>query len=155
MKVNPLHPVFAAELVGADLTQPPTAALVDVVESAMATYGVLVIRDAEISDAQQIQFSRAFGPLEIPSRPAGAPAARMAPELFAAGNLDKDGAIVPYAKDGQNLSKGAERFHTDSSFHTLPTKWLCSGAWRPRRPAPAATPCSSTPGPPTTTCPGR
>ena len=47
----------------------------------------------------------------------------MAPELFAAGNLDVNGNIIPYDKDGQNLSKGAERFHTDSSFHAMPTKW--------------------------------
>jgi len=123
MEINPLHPVFAAELVGADLTRPPNAELVQAVEEAMATYGVLVVRDAEITDQQHIAFSRAFGPLEIPSRPRGAHAGRMAPELFAAGNLDKDGNIVPYATDGQSLSRGAERFHTDSSFHAMPTKW--------------------------------
>ena len=122
MQVNPLHPLFAAELVGADLTQPPTEDLVEVVEAAMARYGVLVVRDAEITDEQHIRFSRAFGPLEIPSRPKGAPR-RVASELFAAGNLDVNGNIVPYDKDGQNLSKGAERFHTDSSFHAMPTKW--------------------------------
>lgn len=124
MEVKPLHPVFAAELVGADLTQPPTAELVQVVEDAMARYGILVVRDAEIADRQQIAFSRAFGPLEIPSRPKEAPPpSRMAPELFAAGNLDREGNIVPYDREGQNLSKGAERFHTDSSFHAMPTKW--------------------------------
>ena len=124
MDVNPLHPVFAAELVGADLTQPPTDELVRTVEDAMARYGVLVVRDAHISDAQQIAFSRAFGPLEIPSRPEGAPPPRrMAPELFAAGNLDKDGEIIPFSDDGTSLARGAERFHTDSSFHALPTKW--------------------------------
>ncbi len=125
MKVNPLHPLFAAELVGADLTQPPTEDLVETVESAMARFGVVIVRGAEISDEQQIRFSRAFGPLEIPSRPKEALAAprRMAPELFAAGNLDRNGDIIPYDRDGQSLSKGAERFHTDSSFHSLPTKW--------------------------------
>ncbi len=125
MIVNPLHPLFAAELVGADLTRAPTPALVQTVEAAMAQYGVLVVRGARITDAQQIRFSRAFGPLEIPSRPPGAANVprRMAPELFAAGNLDMNGNIVPYDKDGKSLSKGAERFHTDSSFHAMPTKW--------------------------------
>jgi alpha-ketoglutarate-dependent 2,4-dichlorophenoxyacetate dioxygenase len=47
----------------------------------------------------------------------------MAPELFAAGNLDLEGKIISYDREGQNLSKGAERFHTDSSFHPMPTKW--------------------------------
>ena len=126
MIVNPLHPIFAAELIGADLTGEPGSELVETVEKAMAQYGILVVRDAHVTDEQQIRFSRAFGPLEIPSRPAGAQAnirRRMAPELFAAGNLDMNGDIVPYNADGKSLSKGAERFHTDSSFHAMPTKW--------------------------------
>ena len=125
--INPLHPIFAAELIGADLTQPPGKELVEVVENAMAKYGVLIIRDARITDEQQIIFSRAFGPLEIPSRPRSAtvPATRprISPMLFAAGNIDMNGNIRPYDRTGQNLAKGAERFHTDSSFHSMPTKW--------------------------------
>ena len=39
-----LHPVFAAELVGADLRVAPSEDLVRTVEHAMAQYGVLVIR---------------------------------------------------------------------------------------------------------------
>ena len=72
MQVNPLHPLFAAELVGADLTAPPSEELVRTVEDAMARYGVLAIRDAEIDDEQHKDFSRAFGPLELPSRVPGA-----------------------------------------------------------------------------------
>ena len=125
MILNPLHPLFAAELVGADLTRPHTPALIDIVERGMAQYGVLVVRDAHITDEQQIRFSRAFGPLEIPSRPPDAAPVkrRMAPELFGAGNLDRDGNIVPYDAGSKGLGKGAERFHTDSSFHAMPTKW--------------------------------
>ncbi len=126
--VNQLHPIFAAELIGADLTQPPTQELVDTVENAMAKYGILVVRDAEITDEEQIRFGRAFGPLEIPSRPRGmAPnpnfKPRISPMLFAAGNLDMSGNIRKRAPGEQDLSKGAERFHTDSSFHSMPTKW--------------------------------
>jgi alpha-ketoglutarate-dependent 2,4-dichlorophenoxyacetate dioxygenase len=128
MNVNPLHPIFAAELTGADLTREPTPALVDTVQRAMDRYGILVVRDAHITDEQQIRFSRAFGPLEIPSRAKGSPASaaprrRVAPELFLAGNLDMNGNIRPYDSGGQDLGKGAERFHTDSSFHSMPTKW--------------------------------
>jgi alpha-ketoglutarate-dependent 2,4-dichlorophenoxyacetate dioxygenase len=127
MEVRPLHPLFAAELVGADLTREPTRELVDTVEEAMARYGVLVVRDADISDEQHKRFSRAFGPLELPSRVPGAarPLGKrvMDPDLFYAGNLDKDGEIIPYGSEGYKLAQGAERFHTDSSFHAMPTKW--------------------------------
>ena len=102
-------------------------AQLDTVESAMARYGVLVVRDARITDDQHKRFSRAFGPLEIPSRVPGAarPRGRRAidAELFYAGNLDADGEIIPYGSQGYKLAQGAERFHTDSSFHAMPTKW--------------------------------
>jgi alpha-ketoglutarate-dependent 2,4-dichlorophenoxyacetate dioxygenase len=93
----------------------------------MARYGVVVVRDADITDTEHKRFSRAFGPLELPSRLPGS-ARSMGkritdPDLFYAGNLDKDGEIIPYGSDGYKLAQGAERFHTDSSFHTMQTKW--------------------------------
>ena len=127
MDLRPLHPLFVAELVGADLTVEPSPALVETVEAAMARYGVLVLRDARLTDEQHKRFARAFGPLEIPSRvPGGARAQGKRvydPDLFYAGNLDRDGEIIPYGSEGYKLAQGAERFHTDSSFHTMPTKW--------------------------------
>ncbi len=125
MIVSPLHPIFAAELVGADLTQAPTPDLVRTVEEAMARYGILVVRGAGVTDEEHIRFSRAFGPLELPPG-MGRPQAvkrRMAPEMFDASNLDENGEIIPYGSERRKLAKGAERFHTDSSFHSLPTKW--------------------------------
>jgi alpha-ketoglutarate-dependent 2,4-dichlorophenoxyacetate dioxygenase len=127
MELAPLHPLFAAELTDADLTRDPSTELVETDEVAMAQYGVLVVRDADISDEQHKRFSRAFGPLELPSRVPGAARPQgkrvLDPDLFYAGNLDKDGAIIPYGSEGARLAQGAERFHTDSSFHAMPTKW--------------------------------
>lgn len=128
MEVRPLHPLFAAELTGADLSLPPSRDLVSLVEKAMAQYGVVVVRNARIDDEQHKQFSRAFGPLELPSRPKSAlpipqGTRRRDPDLFYAGNVDENGHIIPYASERLKLGKGAERFHTDSSFHAMPTKW--------------------------------
>ena len=128
MQVNSLHPIFAAELVGADLSEAPDEALIGLVEDAMAQYGVLVIRDAEIDDEQQKIFSRAFGPLEIPSRAKDAPPRPQGkrvftPGIFYAANIDHNDNIIPYGSEAAKLAKGAERFHTDSSFHAMPTKW--------------------------------
>jgi len=126
LTVRPLHPIFAAEILGADLSVPPGALLVDTVEQAMAGYAVTVIRDVKASDADHIRFARAFGPLELPpglARFDGNEATRIAPELFDLSNLDETGEIIPYASERRRLARATERFHTDSSFHTLPTKW--------------------------------
>lgn len=127
MDVRPLHPLFAAELVGADLAQPTEPALVDTVEAAMARYAVVVVRgQGHISDQDHIRFSRAFGPLELPPnlmfKPSDTPR-RFAPELYDASNLDAHGNIAAADSLNRKYSKGNELFHTDSSFNSLPTKW--------------------------------
>ena len=119
--VNPLGTVFAAELLGADLTTDPTPQLVETVQAAMDRYGVLVIRDANITDAQQIRFSRSFGALELP--PAlGLRKPRIAPELYDVSNLAPDGTIEP-ATSPRRSFKSDRLFHADSSFNRLPTSW--------------------------------
>jgi len=124
LSVNPLHRIFGAELVGADLTLPPNEDLVRTVEDAMAKYAVLVVRTPGISDDDHIRFSRAFGPLELPPKLGRFNVVRrLRGELFDASNLDANGNVIPYMSDARKLAKGAERFHSDSSFNKLPTKW--------------------------------
>ena len=50
LAVNALHPLFAAEMLGADLREPPSRELVSAVNQAMARYAVVVIRDQKIDD---------------------------------------------------------------------------------------------------------
>lgn len=124
--IRPLHPVFGAELIGADLTVPPSRDLVETVERTMATYAVTVIRDCQITDEQHLRFARAFGPLELPpgmDKYAGNKARRIAPELFDISNLDENDEVIPRTSERRKYALATERFHTDSSFHTLPTKW--------------------------------
>jgi alpha-ketoglutarate-dependent 2,4-dichlorophenoxyacetate dioxygenase len=126
LTINRLHPIFAAEIIGADLAQEPSEALVRTIEDAMAKYAVVVVRDASLSDDDHIRFSRAFGPLELPPSRLGGPQKfkrRLREELFDASNLDENNEVIPYSSDRRKLAKGAERFHTDSSFNRLPTKW--------------------------------
>lgn len=120
MQVNPLHPLFAAEITGADLAAPTTPELVATVEDAMAGYAVCVVRDASLNDADHIRFSRAFGPLELPP---GSSRRAVAPELYDVTNLGPDGEILPPDPAMAGFAKGFEKFHTDSSFNALPTKW--------------------------------
>jgi len=123
LQVNRLHPVFAAELIGADLASPPDEVLVDLVERAMREFGILVIRDQEhIGDDEHIRFSEAFGPLELPPS-FGKPQTRFRAELYDASNLDESGEIAPADSLRHKFSKGNELFHSDSSFNEKPTKW--------------------------------
>ena len=119
MHIKPLHPLFAAEITGLDTSAPVTPEIVDAVERAMAEHAVCVIRDASLSDADHIRFSRAFGPLELPPGSKG----RIAPELYDISNLDSKGEIIPFDPDAKAQPIDFERFHTDSPFNSLPTKW--------------------------------
>ncbi len=123
--VNPLHPVFAAELLGADLRAEPADALVAAVNGAMAAYAVLVLRDQAISDEQQIRFSRKFGPLELPPHMGvnGDRKSRIRPEMYDVSNLDENGDFLPQESLRHASNRANEEFHTDSSFNSLPTKW--------------------------------
>ena len=59
MEVRPLHRLFAAELIGADLAEPPSAELIETVEDAMAEHAVLVVRaQGHVGDQEHIRFSR-------------------------------------------------------------------------------------------------
>jgi alpha-ketoglutarate-dependent 2,4-dichlorophenoxyacetate dioxygenase len=95
-----------------------TPATVQAVEDAMARYAVCVIRNASLNDADHIRFARAFGSLELP--PPGNK--RIAPELYDISNLDANGEIKPPNPNAPNPAD-FERFHTDSPFNSLPTKW--------------------------------
>lgn len=122
--VRQLHPLFFGEILGADLTAEPSETLRDAVEAAMATHAVCVLHQGPISDAEHIRFGRLFGPLELPPGYADRPKnGRIAPELFFAGNLDAEGNIRPTLPASRDIGKGAERFHADSSFNPLPSKW--------------------------------
>jgi alpha-ketoglutarate-dependent 2,4-dichlorophenoxyacetate dioxygenase len=121
--VNQLHPLFFGEIIGADLAAEPTEELRETIENAMARLAVCVVRQGPISDEQHIRFGRLFGPLELPPGYESRPRGRIAPELFFAGNLDAQGNIKPRAPASRDVAKGAERFHADSSFNPLPSKW--------------------------------
>jgi alpha-ketoglutarate-dependent 2,4-dichlorophenoxyacetate dioxygenase len=124
IEVNQLHPLFFGEIVGADLKGEPGDTLREAVQAAMDEYAVCVVRQGPISDAEHIRFGRLFGPLELPPGYGTRPRfSWMAPELFFAGNLDAEGNIKPLTPANQDVARGAERFHADSSFNPLPSKW--------------------------------
>jgi taurine dioxygenase len=62
---RPLTPVIGAELLGIDLAQPLSDAVIGEVRRALLQYKVIFFRDQSITRAQHIAFARRFGELEI------------------------------------------------------------------------------------------
>lgn len=123
--INQMHPLFAAEIIGADINNDPMTELVDAVNGAMATYAVIVLRDQFIDDDQQVKFSREFGPLELPPHMGmkGPFNNRIHPAMYDVSNLDAAGEFLPENDLRLASNHANEEFHTDSSFNALPTKW--------------------------------
>ena len=115
MDIKPLHPLFAAEVIGLDLNAAPDDAAFSKIHSAFETYAVLIFRDQRISDAQQIEFSERFGELETTK--VGTPGAGS--KLITITNVGPNGEIMP-PTDKQILSSKANRqWHADSSFKKI------------------------------------
>ncbi len=62
---SPTEKGFFAEVVGADLTRADDEAQLATVKQAFLKHGVIVIRDQDLTPAEQVAFSRRLGPLAI------------------------------------------------------------------------------------------
>jgi alpha-ketoglutarate-dependent taurine dioxygenase len=71
--IRKLHPHIAAEVLGLDLREPVDEPAFEALRDAFNEHSVLVFRDQNISDEQQVAFSRRFGELEKTSFAIAAP----------------------------------------------------------------------------------
>jgi alpha-ketoglutarate-dependent 2,4-dichlorophenoxyacetate dioxygenase len=123
LDVRPLHPLFAGEVTGLDLREPPGPALAADIEAAMDRYAVLVFRDQRIDDDQQMAFARALGPLEPSPAVVDAHLHRLRHrEMVDISNLDLDGGIQGAADRRRLFNLGNRLWHSDSSFKATPAK---------------------------------
>ena len=124
LDIRPLHPLFAAEVLGVDLRLPPTRSLIEAIDAAMDRYGVVVVRDQHIDDDQQMAFASALGPLEQSPAVVDAHIHRLKHrEMVDISNLEIDGSILG-AEDRRRLfNLGNRLWHSDSSFKSTPAKY--------------------------------
>ena len=64
IEIVPLTPHIGARLSGIDVRRPLTVAEVEAIDAGMNRHAVLVLPGQDISDEQQLAFTRNFGPLE-------------------------------------------------------------------------------------------
>src|SRR3954462_1678256 len=64
VSIRQIHPAFIGEVSGVDLRLPLQAYQSAAIEDGMDRYAVLVFHNQDITDEQQIAFSRNFGEIE-------------------------------------------------------------------------------------------
>ena len=92
----------------------------------MDRYAVLVFRDQDLTDEQQLAFTRYFGELEnyrSPGHIRRAVEQRLGPGLADFSNLDKDGNILSATERVWFFKLGDRLWHSDSSFRPVPAKY--------------------------------
>src|ERR1700761_1728790 len=95
LNIKPLHPTFACEIEGCDLSKPISDETFEELRDVLHKYGVVVIRNANFPDDKaHIDFSARFG--EVEKSKYRNPHMRPLPysEIFDISNLDENGQVV-------------------------------------------------------------
>ncbi|KAH0499820.1 hypothetical protein TgHK011_006986 [Trichoderma gracile] len=114
-----ISPGFGAEISGFNAAEDVTEEVFRHLQEAVTTYGVVVIRDSQLSDESHIRLAQMFGELDDvkPYIAAGRKNRLRYDQLFDVSNIEADGSIVdPHSPRGQ-ANKGNSLFHVDSSFN--------------------------------------
>jgi alpha-ketoglutarate-dependent 2,4-dichlorophenoxyacetate dioxygenase len=125
ISIRQIHPVFVGEVSGIDLREPLSTGEVAAIEEAMDRYAVLIFHDQDITDEQQIAFTRNFGEIE---NSAGGTVTkphekRLSHLMNDVSNLGQDHR--PMARDDRRrlFNLGNQLWHSDSSFRAVPAKY--------------------------------
>jgi len=131
VSIRPLHPVFAGEVSGVDCGESLSSRDIAAIEAGMDQYAVLVFRDQQITDDQQLAFTRQFGALEsygTPGHIRRASESRLQRGIADFSNLDPSGKIMSDQDRVWFFKLGDRLWHSDSSFRPVPAKYsLLSG----------------------------
>jgi alpha-ketoglutarate-dependent 2,4-dichlorophenoxyacetate dioxygenase len=123
--IDASRPDFAGLVTAIDLRQPLRAEDVAKIEAGMNRYGVLVFRGQDLSNEQQVAFTRNFGPLEehyfVPGD--NVQAGRVPSEINDISNLDRDNKVLPRDDRHRLFQLGNLLWHSDSSYKTVPAKY--------------------------------
>jgi taurine dioxygenase len=111
-EVRPLDAPLGAELVGLNLSRPLNAADFARVHRAHLDHHVLVFRDTRITPAEQVAFSRRFGPLQIHVLRNFQLAGQ--PEILVVSNIKENGQPI-------GLGDAGHYWHSDLSYKDLPS----------------------------------
>lgn len=119
-----LHPLFAAQAIGFDLSEPLTPDLVKVLDDAMSEHAVLVIRGQPLTERQEMAVGEALGTIESKPATVGIGSQRLQDKrMNDISNLGPDGSLLPSDDERRLFNLGNRLWHTDSSFKSTPAKY--------------------------------
>jgi len=111
-EIRPLPGSFAAEVLGLDLSRPLAQQDIDRLHRAHLAHHVVVFRDQRITPAQQVAFSRCFGPLQIHVQKKFQLAGH--PEVLIVSNIKENGEPI-------GLGDAGHFWHSDLSYKDRPS----------------------------------
>ncbi|WP_298928972.1 TauD/TfdA family dioxygenase [uncultured Ramlibacter sp.] len=112
LEIRPLDDALGAEVLGLDLSQPLTPYELERIHQAHLDHHVLVFRDMRITPAQQVAFSRRFGPLQIHVLKDFQLAGQ--PEVLVVSNIKEGGKPI-------GLGDAGHFWHSDLSYKDKPS----------------------------------
>src|SRR5918994_3638734 len=121
MRITPLHPHVGARVEDVDLAAPLDERAFKNIDEAFQEHSVLVFHDQRITDAEQMAFSRRFGPLETTIKAPGKEN-RYDQHLVDLSNLDPDTGdrLMDWSDRRMLYQSGNQLWHSDSSFKPVP-----------------------------------
>jgi alpha-ketoglutarate-dependent 2,4-dichlorophenoxyacetate dioxygenase len=124
IEVRPLTTHIGGRMTGIDVRKPLTPAEVDAVNAGMDKHAVLVLPGQDITDEQQIEFTRNFGPLQNGANATlKRPDLRLDPAFADVSNIGKDGEKLARDDRRRMASLGNRLWHSDASFRVIPARY--------------------------------
>jgi alpha-ketoglutarate-dependent 2,4-dichlorophenoxyacetate dioxygenase len=123
ISVKEIKEGFVGEVSGVDLTKPLSREEAEAIEAAIAKLGVLVFHDQELTDEQQIEFSKNFGSIENKKGGNIRTEERANPQINDVSNLDNDNKPFERTDRRRYFNLGNHLWHSDSSFRAIPAKY--------------------------------
>ena len=116
MSVEPLSPALGAEIKGVDLRRPLDDATVKAINAAFDQHVVVVFRDQDLSEADQLRAAGYFGKVHVRRRPANGrtPGGDYDTPFMMVTNIVENGKSVGAFGDGEMW------FHHDTSYYPQP-----------------------------------
>jgi alpha-ketoglutarate-dependent 2,4-dichlorophenoxyacetate dioxygenase len=131
IKTREQFPDFVGFISNIDLKTSLSDLLIKEIDDAINKYAVLVFKDQNINNEDQVRFTQYFGKIEASGKTSNITKAsdrRLPTELADVSNLDKDNNPFTINDPRRIFNLGNRLWHTDSSFKSIPAKYsLLSG----------------------------